>query len=272
MRIVQPDRVIYIYILRQPSDLAIRYVGKSAKPKKRLWEHITEARSGTQCHRSNWLRKLLAEGSRPILEIIEQATGETWTEREQYWIAFYRAQGCRLVNATDGGEGTLGLIPTEEHRAKISEANRSRNHSPATRAKMGAAHKGKVVSVETRAKIAEENKSRTGRPKSAPAPPKEYQRSAEWRAKIGEANRRRKLSDATKQRISEANSGRAHSEESKLRMGQRYEVSYNDGPWEPMRNLSRFVADMNLNKCMMYRVLHGTAPHHKGWRIRRPET
>jgi group I intron endonuclease len=271
MRKVQPDRVIFIYLLRQPGDLAIRYIGKSAKPKKRLWEHITEARSGEKCHRSNWLRKLLAAGERPILEIIEQATVETWTEREQYWIAFYRAEGCRLVNATDGGEGTLGLVPSEEHRARISEANRGRSHSPETRAKMGAAHKGKIVSAETRAKISEETKSRVARPKAVP-PTKIYQRSAEWRAKIGESNRRRKLSDESKRRISEANTGRALSEETKMRMGQRYEVSCNDGPWETIQNLSRFVADLNLNKCMMYRVLNGTAPHHKGWRIRRPET
>ena len=39
-------------------------------------------------------------------------------------IDLYRRRGVRLVNISDGGEGTSGWIPSQETRKKISEANK----------------------------------------------------------------------------------------------------------------------------------------------------
>lgn len=148
MKIVQPDRPIFIYLLRQPSDNAIRYVGQSVYPDKRLWAHIAEARSGARSHRSNWIRKLLAAGEQPILEIIEEATVETWIEREQFWIAFYRAAGCRLVNATDGGEGTLGHKLSDEARAKMSAVRKGRKRDPDAVRRGAEKNRGRKMPIE----------------------------------------------------------------------------------------------------------------------------
>jgi hypothetical protein len=57
-------------------------------------------------------------------------------------IAALRAGGVKLVNLTDGGEGMSGY-----------------NHSDETKAKIGAAHRGKVVSEETRVKLSEIGKN-----------------------------------------------------------------------------------------------------------------
>lgn len=121
-------RVIYIYVLRQPSDGAVRYVGQSHDPKRRFAGHLWQGRSGQRTYHARWIRKILATGDLPILEIIEEATVENWQVREPHWIAWYRAQGCRLVNTTDGGDGTLGWVPPPEWRAHHSEAIRS--HKP----------------------------------------------------------------------------------------------------------------------------------------------
>jgi hypothetical protein len=92
--------------------------------------------------------------------------------REHWWIAHYRAAGCPLTNATDGGEGAVGYRHTDEarrqmaamatgkkrgphtpaHREAIAEAQRQRvrhpyqwghGHSDAAKKHIGDAHRGK---------------------------------------------------------------------------------------------------------------------------------
>jgi hypothetical protein len=65
--------------------------------------------------------------------------------REQALIAHFGRKGIdpggTLLNRTLGGDGSLGLKPNTETRAKISAASRGRVHSAETRAKIGAANK-----------------------------------------------------------------------------------------------------------------------------------
>jgi len=56
-------------------------------------------------------------------------------------------------NSTDGGEGSTGLHPTEETRAKISASQVGVGKSLKTRARMSAAKLGVKKSLETRAKM-----------------------------------------------------------------------------------------------------------------------
>lgn len=58
-----------------------------------------------------------------------------------YWIALAREYGCRLVNATDGGEGMKNL--TDEARAKHRAAVRGRQVSTETRAKISLSLQGR---------------------------------------------------------------------------------------------------------------------------------
>jgi len=69
---------------------------------------------------------LVSIGLIPEIEAVECGTGETWQEAERRWIATYRAKGARLVNATDGGEGTPGLAITPDGRRERSERIRKR--------------------------------------------------------------------------------------------------------------------------------------------------
>lgn len=111
-----------IYALRDPRCDEIRYVGITRQTvQKRLTAHLKDARNGAQWHCARWLKQLLGEGLRPQVEILETTSH---ADREIFWIAHYRAQGCRLTNATSGG--VSGYCHSPEARAKISKAGQKR--------------------------------------------------------------------------------------------------------------------------------------------------
>lgn len=78
----------------------------------------------------------------------------TWEEaiiKEKEFIKLYGRKNLglgTLVNMTDGGDGTLNYIYTENHRKLISEANKRRIISDKTRKKLSEVHKGKKLSPE----------------------------------------------------------------------------------------------------------------------------
>lgn len=59
-------------------------------------------------YKERGILSLLSIGISPVIEEVERGSGDGWPEAEQRWIAFYRAQGARLWNATEGGEGVIG--------------------------------------------------------------------------------------------------------------------------------------------------------------------
>ena len=59
-------------------------------------------------YKERGILSLLSIGLSPVIEEVERGSGDGWPEAEQRWIAFYRAQGARLWNATEGGEGVIG--------------------------------------------------------------------------------------------------------------------------------------------------------------------
>lgn len=80
------------------------------------------------------MRKLLNQGYKPTIHLLETVEGNG-SEQEKQWIAFYRQVGIKpLTNVTDGGEGTAGFVPTAEHRDKISRALTGLKRSEETKA------------------------------------------------------------------------------------------------------------------------------------------
>lgn len=151
---------IYIYLLLDPRDNSIRYVGATIHPEKRMWEHLHDLR--LKCHRTDWIKFLLRNELEPQMWIIEVTDEKKWEKRERNWIKFYRKVGCDLTNATDGGEGVREM--SEEIRRKIGVTRSARysgeNHplfgkkmSLATRARISAAHLGLEQTEETINKI-----------------------------------------------------------------------------------------------------------------------
>jgi len=109
-------------------------------------------------------------------------------DKEIYWISEYNSyihsENSNGYNMTLGGHSTLGWIPSEEVRDKISASNKGKRiseeqkatlskllsgngnpmfgktHSPEARQKMKEAATGRVVSIETRAKMSTIQKDR----------------------------------------------------------------------------------------------------------------
>jgi group I intron endonuclease len=188
-----------VYSLSDPRTGEVRYVGVTTRRQKRLRDHVSSARCGGRTHRDNWIRYLLAIGVTPSMQTLETGTGATWEEAERRWIATYR-DTHRLINATDGGDGFSGYIPTPELKEKWSKMRSGVPYPPGRRSGM----LGKTHTVETRRKIAEHL---TGRPCSP-----------ETRAKISAAHVGKVLSPEHCAKIGDMHRGKHHTPEHKAKI------------------------------------------------------
>ena len=67
-----------------------------------------------------WIKSILENGKKQIIELIEECTVDNWSDREKYWISYYRER-FNLTNILSGGEGgatfgRLGKKWSEEQR------------------------------------------------------------------------------------------------------------------------------------------------------------
>lgn len=97
--------ITYIYTLTDPRTNQVRYVGKTNNIKQRYNAHLNKARKH-QIHMFNWVNQLKKEGLKPIMEIIDEVPIEEWIFWETYWISQFLTWGFKLINYTNGGEGT----------------------------------------------------------------------------------------------------------------------------------------------------------------------
>lgn len=142
---------MFIYALTDPRDGKIKYVGKTVCALgKRLREHVS--RSPKVSYRAGrWIQSLVKQGLTPRIELLMETSSLAELNRlEVEYIAFGRALGLDLTNATDGGEGCHGYRHDADARARISEAKRGKlsprlgtKHSDETKAKIAAAKLGK---------------------------------------------------------------------------------------------------------------------------------
>lgn len=188
-------RRFYVYEHWRPDKGVPFYVGKGHGRRAHLFNRRYNS------HYDSVVKKLAQLGMG--VEVRLAARGLTEFEAfalEIKQIAFYREQGIKLTNATNGGEGFSD--PTGETAKKISAAltgkktgprNLGRKASAETRAKISAGNKRRFLSDESRAKM---SASLTGRKHSAEAKAKMaatvrrsgWKHSPETKAKIGAAN------------------------------------------------------------------------------------
>jgi hypothetical protein len=93
---------IYIYGLRCPQSSMIRYIGKTCDRQQRLNNHIAVARL-TVCPnhpKDIWIKSLLGQNLRPVMEIIETCDAKNAVTRERFWIYRYSQIAC-LTNLAD---------------------------------------------------------------------------------------------------------------------------------------------------------------------------
>lgn len=163
-----------IYALKCPKTLRVRYVGYTRQAiEKRLMNHVSDARCGRQQARCDWIRKLLSQGTLPIIAILEICEHFNWQDRERYWIAEFGGME-KLLNHTNGGDG--GRVFSEQTRAKMAKAKLGKKrgpHSAEHRARIAKAVAGHVrthtpeaklkISVRLKARLATDKTSGIGR-------------------------------------------------------------------------------------------------------------
>jgi group I intron endonuclease len=114
-----------IYKLIDPITNEIRYVGRTIQTlENRLKKHL---KAEDKSHRVNWIKSLSAKDLQPKIELIcETTTFEDCCELESFYINKYKNEGMRLVNMTDGGDGSIGFKHTEETILKLKEIAKQR--------------------------------------------------------------------------------------------------------------------------------------------------
>jgi hypothetical protein len=134
---METERQTFIYILIDPRDGQVRYVGKTNNTKRRYNHHLID---NVKSYKSSWVKQLRKIELRPTLEVIDEVPIDEWVFWEKYWIAQFRAWGFNLTNLSDGGEGfpSGSLNPAHLPHVKILKSE---------------IHKGKIIPQEMRDRI-----------------------------------------------------------------------------------------------------------------------
>lgn len=200
-----------IYVLIDPKTNKIRYVGQTTKQiNVRLTNHISKAKKSNNktTHKNTWIKSLLNENLKPIIELIDVVCENDWKTIEKNYISFYREKGCDLLNISEGGDsgyiaGKKRIWRSEEDYAKWLYNVRE-------------SAKNRVITDEERKKMSENcKKTHLGRKRSDDT---KHKLSV---TKIGDKNPMfgKKHSEEVKKKISELHKGKILSEITKKKIG-----------------------------------------------------
>ena len=212
----------YTYLIKCPNDKF--YYGYRAanetSPEDDLWNHYFTSSKVIQELREQY-------GDDEFIATVDK-TFETAEEAFEYEKNFliendcvksddWLNQACFPVFADNKGKKKPER--SEEHRRKISEANKGKKLSEETKRKLSEAKKGMKRSEETKKKISESLKGRelSEEHKRKMSEAKKGM-SEETKRKMSEAKKGMKRSEETKKKLSEAHKGKKFSEETKKRM------------------------------------------------------
>lgn len=201
-----------IYILIDPKTNLVRYVGQTSKKlEKRLSSHINKAKNtpNKTTHKNTWIKSLISENLKPIIELVEVVSDSEWKEKEKYYIKKYKELGFDLLNLSEGGDS--GCMPGGKRiwnsemdyinwKNKLSESAKKRIISNDDRLMMAKncriTHLGKKRSEETKQKL-----SLTKMGNKNPMFGKKH--TDERKKEISEFHKGKKMSDETKKKIGE---------------------------------------------------------------------
>jgi ribonuclease BN (tRNA processing enzyme) len=118
--------MVIIYSLKDPNTLEIRYVGKTTSElKTRFDSHCCNQNIYRKNYSAQWIKSLILQNKKPIIEIIEIVEDNIWQEKEKYWIKKFKQEGFKLTNMTEGGDvGCKGYKHTEKAKLNISIKNK----------------------------------------------------------------------------------------------------------------------------------------------------
>jgi predicted GIY-YIG superfamily endonuclease len=142
----------HLYTLKDPITNIVRYVGYSKNPKRRLWEHLRDAKKGLKTYKSCWIKSLLDTQKVPIMEIIKVCEShEDILMEEMNLIKNLKEKNIRLTNLTDGGDGRNGVKLPSNH--PFLNYNLGKKMSDDSRKKISDSRKGIIFTDEHKEKL-----------------------------------------------------------------------------------------------------------------------
>ena len=120
------DRIYHTYALANPlKNGQYFYIGFTGRD-ERIDEHLDCKKSDKNYHKKNTIKEIQRAGLEVIIvKILENVDKQTAIDKEIESIALYgrRDKGTGiLTNMTDGGEGNIGGVWTNESREKLSKS------------------------------------------------------------------------------------------------------------------------------------------------------
>lgn len=143
-----------IYVLKDPRNDEIRYVGKSIHSSdERLARHLWPSSLTGNNHRERWIYSLVKQNLKPKIEVLEICqTPDELSKAEIFHIDRLIRMGVSLTNETPGGDGG-GWKHTEESKEKIRKALTGKKKSEEHRRNIVLANTGRKATEETREKL-----------------------------------------------------------------------------------------------------------------------
>jgi hypothetical protein len=148
-------------------------------------------------HRNKFWKNITNKSEYRVEILFDDLTWEEACEKEIEFILLYGRKDIKkgiLCNMTNGGQGNIGRITSNETRKKIGLAHKGKQVSDETRQKLSILNKGKKHSPEAIIKIAKSSKGRKA--------------SYETKIKMSKSRNGIIFTDTHKQNISKALTGR----------------------------------------------------------------
>ena len=146
-------KVLYRHVRLDKNEVFYVGIGNPKRPYDRYF-------------RNNWWKNIVAKTDYRIDILFDDLTWEEACEKEKEFISLYGRRDLGkgpLVNLTDGGDSIKGYVMTQEHKNKISKANKGNTYrlSEETKRRKGLPSKRKGIKLPKQhaAKI---KKSRSG--------------------------------------------------------------------------------------------------------------
>lgn len=161
---------IKIYVLKDPRNGKIRYVGKTVQSlKSRLYHHL---KAKNKSHKNSWIKSLTNNNLEPIIQLVDEIDYcEDWKWLECYWIAQFKSWGFNLTNMTDGGDGNNNQVFSKEAILKRANAIRGKKRPKEVRDKISKSKMGNKLPESVKKKI---SKTLTGKKQSEKTKRKRY--------------------------------------------------------------------------------------------------
>ena len=170
------NEITFMYCVENTTNGKL-YLGYTTNPDGRWADHLRTAVGGKEKYPSySYIHKAIAKHGKEnfIFSVFAcyNNVGEA-KEAEKYWIAEMKKQCVPLYNLTDGGDGAVGYIPTEDTLKKMSIAHLGSIHTEESKKKISETRRirnyigektsffGKHHTEAAKKKISEANKGNT---------------------------------------------------------------------------------------------------------------